>query len=70
VDTEELRAIIWDDLFRAKAAKSLHEIGLLTNQEPSAVRAAVEHDWFMVTGERVSIAMAPPVSDDHRQLLR
>ena len=66
MDTEELRAIIWDELFRAKDTKSVNEIALLTDQEASAVRAAVEHDWFMVTGERVSIAMAAAESQGQR----
>lgn len=70
MDREELRAIIWDELFRAQATKSVHEIALLTGQETSAICAAVEHDWFMVTGDSVSIAMAAPVFHDHRQLLR
>jgi hypothetical protein len=66
MDTEELRGIIWDEIFRAKRAKSVEEIALLTDQEAPAVRAAVDHDWFLVTGDRVSIAMSTAESHGHR----
>ena len=62
MNTEELRAIIWDELFRAKAAKSIDEIVALTDRDASAVRMAVDHDWFLVSEDRVSIAMAPAES--------
>ena len=66
MNTDELRAIIWDELFQAKAAKSVDEIAAITDCDASAVRAAVTHDWFSVTEDRVSIAMAAPQSQDHR----
>jgi hypothetical protein len=60
MNTDELRAVIWDELFQAKTSKSVDEIAALTDCNALAVRAAVNHDWFRVTDDRVSIAMAGP----------
>jgi hypothetical protein len=66
MNTEELRAMIWDELFQAKASKSVEEIAALTDCNALAVRAAVNHDWFRVLDDRVSIAMAGPQPQDRR----
>jgi hypothetical protein len=66
MNTEELRAIIWDELFRANTTKSIGEIAALTDQDTSNVQSAVQHDWFMVNEDRVSIAMAVPEQRVHR----
>jgi hypothetical protein len=66
MNTEELRAIIWDELFQAKAARSVDEIAALTDCDASTVRAAVSHDWFRVIEDRVSIAMAAPRPHERR----
>jgi hypothetical protein len=66
MNTDELRAIIWDELFQAKGAKSIDEIAAFTNCDASAVRAAVTHDWFRVSEDRVSIAMAAPHLHERR----
>jgi hypothetical protein len=63
MNAEELRDTIWDDLFRAKTAKSIDEIAALTACEITDVCAAVNHEWFQVAGDRVSIAYA--ASDSH-----
>ena len=63
MNTDELRAVIWDDLFQAKASKSVDEIATLTNCNALAVRAAVNHDWFCVADDRVSIAMSSSQPD-------
>jgi hypothetical protein len=70
MNTDELRAIVWDALFQAKATKSISEIAALTAQDVSDVRAAVNHEWFMVSQDRVWIAMAAPGRGVHRQLVR
>ena len=67
MNTEELRAVIWDEIFRANAAKLIDELAALTDQDTSAVRNAVAHDWFMVTEDQVSIAMAAPESHGPRR---
>ena len=56
MNTDELREIIWEQLFRAKASKSMDEVAALTGCELPDVRAAVNHEWFSVAGDRVSIA--------------
>jgi hypothetical protein len=65
MNTDELRAVIWDDLFQAKVTRSIDEIAALTDQDATAVRTAVNHEWFRVTDDRVAIAMAPPESHHH-----
>jgi hypothetical protein len=66
MDTDELREVIWEQLFRAKASKSVDELAGLTACEVDVVRAAVSHEWFSVAGERVSIAYAAPNSRENR----
>jgi hypothetical protein len=70
MNTDELRGIIWDALFRANATKSISEIAALTEQDVSEVRAAVNHEWFTVSQDRVSIAMAISDRRADRQLVR
>jgi hypothetical protein len=53
---DELRIEIWDILFRAKESKSIPEIAELTNQTIEAIQAAVDHEWFTVTEDLVSIS--------------
>ncbi len=60
MDIDELRESIWEHLFRTKATKSIGEIAALTGHEASAVRAAVEHQWFHTANEDVSIAYTAP----------
>jgi hypothetical protein len=64
MNTDELRAIIWDELFQAKAPKSVQELAMRTDCNALAVRTAVDHDWFRVTDDQVSIAMAGPQPHD------
>ncbi len=58
MDIAELRATIWDDLFRSKSAKSIEEIAAHSGHDLSDVRMAVDHEWFKVNQDRVSVAMA------------
>ena len=60
MNTDELREIIWEQLFRAKVSKSIDEVAALTGCEPAVVRAAVNHEWFTVADDRVSIAYSTP----------
>ena len=62
MNTEELRAIIWDDLFRGKRARTVDEIAALTQHDAIEVRAAVEHEWFSMNDDRVAVAMARPAT--------
>jgi hypothetical protein len=59
MNTEELRDGIWDYLFQEKAAKTIDEIAALADHDAAAVRAAVQHEWFSIVDDRVSIAYSP-----------
>jgi hypothetical protein len=66
MDMDELRDTIWEYLFRAKEAKPINEIVMHADRDDAAVRAAVNHEWFEVAQDRVSIAYtAPPRRDNH-----
>ncbi len=56
MNSDELREAIWEDLFKAKTARSINEIAALTACNVSDVRTAVDHEWFTVDNDRVSIA--------------
>jgi hypothetical protein len=56
---EELRDGIWDYLFQEKVGKTIDEIAAIAAQDPTAVRAAVDHEWFRVEGDNVTIAYSP-----------
>lgn len=53
---DELRTEVWDFLYRAQGQKSIDEIGQHVNRDSAAVRAAIDHDWFKVVEEMVTIA--------------
>jgi hypothetical protein len=60
MNIDELREIIWEHLFKAKATESIDQLAALTNQDPAMVSAAVNHEWFKINHDRVSIAYAAP----------
>ena len=60
MDVDALRDSIWAHLFRAKAAKSVDELAMHVAQDVTAVRAAVNHEWFSLSHDRVSIAYVAP----------
>jgi hypothetical protein len=62
MNTDDLREAIWEQLFRAKISKSIDEVAALTGCEPADVRAAVNHEWFTIADDRVSIAYSLPNS--------
>jgi hypothetical protein len=66
MNADELREIIWEELFRAKVSKSIDEVAALTGCERTDVRSAVSHEWFSVAGDRVSIAYSTPNSRETR----
>ena len=65
MDTDELRDSIWDFLFRSKSSKSIDEIAALRVCDVETVRAAVNHEWFTVSDNRVSIAYAAPALQEN-----
>lgn len=58
MNIDQLRDAIWEDLFRAKTPKSITEIASQTACDATDVLAAVNHEWFHVAGDQVSIAYA------------
>jgi hypothetical protein len=66
MNIDNLRDLIWEHLFRAKSTKSIDEIATLTNCDITAVGAAVNHEWFVVTDHGVSIAYAARAVNDRR----
>ena len=66
MDTDDLRDGIWDHLFRSKMSKSIDEIAALKACDVETVRAAVNHEWFTVSENRVSIAYAAPALQEVR----
>jgi len=66
MNTDELRELIWEQLFRAKVTTSIDEIAAQTACDPSDVRTAVNHEWFSVADDRVSIAYAVPNTRESR----
>jgi hypothetical protein len=67
MNTDELREIIWEQLFHSKVSKSIDEVATLTGCEPTDVRAAVNHEWFTVADDRVSIAYSMPSTRESRR---
>jgi hypothetical protein len=55
---EELRDRIWDFLYRADGPKSISEIAQHFGSADETVRQAIQHEWFTVVGDQVTIAYA------------
>jgi len=53
---DELRTEIWDYLYRSGEAKTVEVIAEGLQQSPEAVREAVDHGWFEVSGDVIRIA--------------
>ena len=51
-----VRDQIWDHLFKTKAIHPLDEIAALVGCDSALVRSAIDHEWFRVADDRVSIA--------------
>jgi hypothetical protein len=60
MDIDALRNSIWEYLFEAKTAKSIDELAALAAQDVAAVHAAVNHEWFALNHDQVSIAYVAP----------
>jgi hypothetical protein len=58
MNTDELRTIIWDYLYQAQASRTFDEIAAFAQQELQTIGPVVDHEWFIVTDDRVRIAYA------------
>ena len=56
MDIDDVRDQIWDHLFKTKAIHPLDEIVALVGRDSAIVRSAIDHEWFRVADDRVSIA--------------
>lgn len=56
MDTDELRDTIWEYLYHAQQPKTINELAAYADRDVPAVSAAVNHEWFTVVEDRVSIA--------------
>lgn len=57
---DELRNEIFDLLYRGEGSKSISEIAGQVNQDGDTVREAIDHDWFSITEDQVTIAYGNP----------
>ena len=53
---DQLRDIIWAYLYEADEARTLDEIAAFADRDRAAISFAVDHEWFIVVNDRVSIA--------------
>ena len=53
---DELRCEIWDYLYAASQPQSVDAIACHVGRDAQMIRAAVDHEWFEVTGDLVAIA--------------
>jgi hypothetical protein len=60
MDLDELRDDIWGYLFEHKTSKSIEELATLANRDAPTIRSAVNHEWFAVSNDCVSIAYVNP----------
>lgn len=53
---DSLRSEIWDYLSTVTGPRSVDEIAERLQNDQPTIRAAVNHDWFNVAGDLISIA--------------
>jgi hypothetical protein len=58
MEIDQLRDGIWDYLFEHKTSKSFGELAVISRHDVTEIRIAVNHEWFKVAGEDVSIAFS------------
>ena len=56
MDIDRLRDSIWKYLYESRSAKTVGEIAAQADCDIAAVRTAVNHEWFTVVEDRVSVA--------------
>jgi hypothetical protein len=61
MSVDELRDTIWGYLYQADEARTLDEIATFVDRDREAISVAVDHEWFHVTDDQVSIAYTSPV---------
>jgi hypothetical protein len=56
MSVDELRDIIWGYLYQADEARTLDEIAAFADRDREAISVAVDHEWFTMSNDQVSIA--------------
>ena len=56
IDIDDIRDRIWNYLFRTKSTHALDEIAAIVECDLAIVRTAVNHEWFRVAEDQVSIS--------------
>ncbi len=56
MNIDDLREAVWEELFRAKTPESIADLAAKTSCDIAHVRVAVEHEWFNISEQGVSIA--------------
>jgi hypothetical protein len=60
MSVDELRDTIWTYLYQADEARTLDEIAAFADRDRTAVTMAVDHEWFTISNDQVSIAYTSP----------
>ena len=58
--TDDLRDAIWGHLFQTQASKTVDELAAFAGRDVPEINAAVKHEWFTVTDDKISIAYTAP----------
>lgn len=56
---DELRSAVWDFLYRSQESKTIEQIAAEMGQSTDTIRAIVEHEWFTIVEDLVSIKQSP-----------
>src|SRR5262249_17371271 len=65
MDIDDLRDRIWDYLFETKSPQPIAKLAALAECDETAIRLAVNHEWFAVADGHVSIAYGPSSISQH-----
>jgi hypothetical protein len=60
MSVDELRDTIWTYLYQADGARTLDEIAAFADRDRTTVCMAVDHEWFTISNDQVSIAYTSP----------
>ena len=58
-DIDQLRDNIWNYLYHTPSFKTIDEIATYADADAETVRTAVNHEWFKVFHDQVSVAYSP-----------
>jgi hypothetical protein len=56
MEIDDLRDQVWDYLFEVKSPQQIADLAAVAACDESTIRLAVNHEWFALADDRVSIA--------------